>query len=229
MTDWFQPSDALPDEFDGRVRIFPLPNLVLFPHVVLPLHVFEPRYRAMVADALEGDRCIAMALLEPGWEGNYEGNPPVHPMCCLGRIVEHRRLPDGRYYLLLQGLARVRVRAEHDAGKPFRTAEATVHADAPGADDAHAPLRGQLCDLLAKVLPEAVRERLLQSQLPLGMLADVVSYTLDLDVLTKQQLLEELDVAARARLLVDALENALINNTIQQALRHQYPFKFSEN
>jgi Lon protease-like protein len=231
MTDWFQPSDALPDSFDGRVRIFPLPNLVLFPHVVLPLHIFERRYRAMVADALEHDGLIAMALLQPGWEGNDEGRPPVHPMCCLGRIAQHRRLPDGRYYLLLHGLARVRIRTEHDTGKPFRTADATVHEDVDPAatDDAHAPLRSQLHELLANVLPEAVRERLLQSQIPLGMLADVVAYTLDLDVLTKQQLLDQTDVAARAEQLVAALENALLNNTIQEAIRHRYPFKFSDN
>src|SRR5947208_11484422 len=89
--------------FDGRVRLFPLPNLVLFPRVVQPLHVFEPRYRQLMADALDTDRLIAMALLRPGWEADYEKAPPLHPTVCLGRIQQEERLGDGRYNFLLQG------------------------------------------------------------------------------------------------------------------------------
>ncbi|MEX0979385.1 MAG: LON peptidase substrate-binding domain-containing protein, partial [Pirellulales bacterium] len=75
------------EQFSGKARLFPLPNLVLFPHVIQPLHVFEPRYVAMFKDAMEDDRLIAMSLLEPGWEGDYEGRPPVAPVACLGRII----------------------------------------------------------------------------------------------------------------------------------------------
>ena len=71
-------SDLLP--------LFPLPNVVLFPNVFLPLHIFEPRYREMVADAIAGDRMIGMVLLRPGWENNYEGRPPVYPIGCSGLI-----------------------------------------------------------------------------------------------------------------------------------------------
>src|SRR5207253_4170439 len=91
--------------FAGVARLFPLPNLVLFPHVVQPLHVFEPRYREMTTDALAGDRLIATALLHPDWEAVYEGHPPIHPVACLGRIVADQRLDDGRFLLLLRGLA----------------------------------------------------------------------------------------------------------------------------
>ena len=73
-----------PQEFSGKVRLFPLPNLVLFPHVMQPLHIFEPRYRFLLEDALATDRLIAMALLAPGWENDYEGRPPLYPMACLG-------------------------------------------------------------------------------------------------------------------------------------------------
>src|SRR5256885_9707642 len=97
-------------QFTGAARLFPLPNLVLFPQVVQPLHVFEQRYRQMTADALAGDRLIAMALLRPGWEADYDGRPAIHPVACLGRVVADQRLDDGRYNLLLRGLARVRVR-----------------------------------------------------------------------------------------------------------------------
>src|SRR5947208_17093988 len=94
-------------DFSGTARLFPLPNLVLFPQVVQPLHVFEQRYRQMTADALAGDRLIAMALLRPGWEADYDGRPAIHPVACLGRVVADQRLDDGRYNLLLRGLARV--------------------------------------------------------------------------------------------------------------------------
>src|SRR5947209_4114241 len=85
------------------VPLFPLPNVVLFPRAVLPLHIFEERYRAMMADALAGDRQVAMALLKPGWEKNYYARPAIEPVVCLGRILSHERLPDGCYNFLLQG------------------------------------------------------------------------------------------------------------------------------
>src|SRR3954471_16357024 len=100
------------DDFDGIVRLFPLPNLVLFPHVAQPLHIFEPRYRQLMADALDGDRLIAMATLRPGWEEEYHKRPPIHDMVCLGKIRQEKRLPDGRYDLLLQGVCRARVLEE---------------------------------------------------------------------------------------------------------------------
>src|SRR3954470_24360560 len=97
---------ALPN-FAGGAALFPLRNLALFPHAVQPLHVFEPRYRRMTARALAGDRLIALVLLKPGWEADYDNHPAVHPVACLGRIVADQRLDDGRYNLLLRGLSRI--------------------------------------------------------------------------------------------------------------------------
>src|SRR5258705_10604409 len=91
------------------VRLFPLPNLVMFPHVVQPLHIFEPRYCDLLDDALAGDRLIAMVLLEPGWESNYEGRPALAPVACLGKGVAHERLPTGRHNILLRGLRRAAI------------------------------------------------------------------------------------------------------------------------
>src|SRR6266850_1100925 len=99
-------------KFAGLARLFPLPNLVLFPHVAQPLHVFEPRYRQLTADALAGDRLVTMALLVPGWEDQYHLSPPIHPVVCVGRIHQEECLADGRYNLLLQGLSRARVAEE---------------------------------------------------------------------------------------------------------------------
>ena len=106
-------SDLLP--------LFPLPNVVLFPNVFLPLHIFEPRYREMVADAITGDRMIGMVLLRPGWELNYEGRPPVYPIGCSGLITHVEQLADGRYNIVLRGFERFRVVAE-DHSRPYRRA-----------------------------------------------------------------------------------------------------------
>ena len=82
--------------FSGVVRLFPLPNLVLYPHVMQPLHIFEGRYREMLDDALADDKLITMAVLEPGWEPDYDSRPPISPYACLGKVVTHHKLPDGR-------------------------------------------------------------------------------------------------------------------------------------
>src|SRR6266478_1874185 len=100
-------SDLLP--------LFPLPNVVLFPNVFLPLHIFEPRYRDMIADAIESDRMIGMVLLKAGWQHEYEGRPPVYPIGCSGVITHVDRLADGRYNIVLRGVERFRIlEEEHD-------------------------------------------------------------------------------------------------------------------
>src|SRR3954471_19818881 len=101
------------------IPVFPLPNVVLFPTVSLPLHIFEPRYRDMVADALEGDRIIGMSLLQPGYEATYEGRPPVYAVGCAGVITHAERLADGRFNIVLRGIERFRVDAE-DASRSYR-------------------------------------------------------------------------------------------------------------
>src|SRR5256885_4780298 len=86
--------------------LFPLPNVVLFPRAILPLHIFEERYKTMTEDVLAGDRRIAMALLKPGWERNYYGRAEIEQIVCVGSILSHERLPDGKYNFLLQGHTR---------------------------------------------------------------------------------------------------------------------------
>ena len=120
-----RPIDMLP----STIPIFPLPNVVLFPNVFLPLHIFEPRYREMVADALDGDRMIGMVLLRPGWESDYEGRPPVFPIGCAGLITHHERLPDGRYNIILRGLQKFRIQGEEN-GNSYRVAQNRHHSRA---------------------------------------------------------------------------------------------------
>src|SRR3954470_1563852 len=114
MSDDLNPFSAVP--------LFPLPNVVLFPRAVLPLHVFEERYKAMTADALRGDRQVAMALLKPGWERDYYSRRAIEPVVCIGTILTHERLPDGKYNFLLQGHTRARVVQEADGEQDYRVA-----------------------------------------------------------------------------------------------------------
>src|SRR3954451_15222395 len=108
----------------SAVPLFPLPNVVLFPRAILPLHIFEERYKAMAADAIADDRQIAMALLKPGWERNYYGRPTIEPVVCVGLILSHEKLPDGKYNFLLQGQRRARISREiAGVDVPYRVAE----------------------------------------------------------------------------------------------------------
>ncbi len=140
---------SLPANFSGRVRLFPLPNLVLFPAAVQPLHIFEPRYRELMADALEDDRLLAMAVLQPGWEPHYHDRPPISPMVCVGRILQEEHLPDGRYNLLLHGLSRARVLGELETDKSYRIAQVAALVDVPPASPAvEQELRRKLTECL---------------------------------------------------------------------------------
>jgi uncharacterized protein len=103
------------------IPLFPLPGVVLLPGTLLPLHIFEPRYRALVGDALAGDRTIGMAMLKPGWESAREA-PPVHSTGGAGEIVECEKLPDGRYNILLEGRFRYRIVREDTTTGPYRRA-----------------------------------------------------------------------------------------------------------
>ena len=114
-----------------RLPLFPLPGVVLLPGTLLPLHIFEPRYRAMVSDALEGDRMIGMVLLKPGWEQASEPTP-IYPIGGAGEIVESEDLEGGRYNILLEGRFRYRI-LDEAAGSPYRLARVEEIPAAPFA------------------------------------------------------------------------------------------------
>lgn len=106
----------------ATIPLFPLPDLALFPNGTQPFHIFEPRYRAMVADALAGDSIIGMVMLQPGYEAEYEGRPPIFVVGAAGLIVASERLPDGRYNIVLRGVAKFRVVGE-DQSRAYRLAD----------------------------------------------------------------------------------------------------------
>jgi len=223
-------------EFNGQARLFPLPGLVFFPHAVQPLHIFEPRYRAMTEDALAGDRLIALVLLKPGWEDTYDDRPAVHSVACLGRVIGDHCLPDGRYNLILRGIARVQIRDERPTDKPFRSAAVDVLHDTASDDvEELMALRTALADLiLPRVTAEPSREQLrnlFQGELPLGVLCDVLAFALPLPPESKQELLETLQVTDRARELMEAFR-AVVSGAAHPAgstSTKRFPPEFSAN
>ena len=130
--------------FPSSLPIFPLPTVVLFPNVFLPLHIFEPRYRQMMADALAGDRLIGMVLLRPGHEADYEGRPPVYGTGCTGLITHAERLEDGRFNLVLRGLEKFTILGEEDPaiGQLYRRAIITPIDETIAAGRSRAAARG---------------------------------------------------------------------------------------
>lgn len=221
--------------FSGVVRLFPLPNLVLYPHVMQPLHIFEPRYREMLEDALNDDGLIAMAVLEPGWEADYEGRPPISEYACLGKVITYHRLEDGRYNVLLLGVRRVRLVNELEPVRSFRRAEVELLDDCYEGVSEHEinSLQQQLLEAFQRQLPQGCQAsdqltELLSQHLPLGLLTDLAAYTLPLDVADKQCLLCEHRVVARAKTLLAALENMSPDEAIGIASKG-FPPRFSEN
>ena len=182
--------------------LFPLPTVVLFPNVFLPLHIFEPRYRAMVTDALEDDRRIAMVLLRPGWEAGYDGRPPIFDIGCSAVIVHSARLDDGRFNIVLQGLDRVRILAE-DHTRPYRLGQVEVVPDAPVAANETAAMQGLRAQLITH-LGSAYTDSL--SAMPDAELVHSIAQSFDFEPLEKQALLEERTLATRTASLLDLLE-----------------------
>ena len=190
---------TLPD----TIPIFPLQDVVLFPNSTVPLHIFEPRYRAMVADALEGDSIIGMILLQPGHEAEYEGRPPIFEVGCAGVIIAAEELPDGRYNIVLEGLEKFQVLSE-DASRSYRLAE--VEALPEVIEPSDRPLlnqrRQQLERALISVSPGI---GLPSSDLPDEEAVDGLSAVLPLEPAVRQDLLEADGPAERALRLIRRL------------------------
>lgn len=188
----------------GRLKVFPLPPVVLLPGGAVPLHIFEPRYRALVADALASDGVFAMAQVQPGQERLLPGKPQLEPWLCLGNIAVHERRDDGRYNLVLTGIARARLVRELPTQALYREVEAELLLDEPGATAADPELRQALLELIART-PDEVGEKLAQvtSRVHGGALADVVASAVIDDVERRYELLRELDVTRRVRDVAD--------------------------
>ena len=189
--------------------IFPLPNVVLFPSVFLPLHIFEPRYRQMVSDALAGDRLIGMVLLQPGYEKEYDGSPGVYDVGCAGVITHVERLSDGRFNLVLRGFEKFRIIGEESPSSTVlyrRALIAPLTEYDPPSTPALKSERQRLEALLAPLLGGSLAERGLPPAMPDEDLINALSQYLELEPIEKQALLERDGALARCRSLVELLE-----------------------
>ena len=199
-----QPAQDPAVSLPAAIPVFPLQDIMLFPNASRPLHIFEPRYREMVADALEGDRIIGMVMLHAGYEEAYAANPPIYEIGCAGVITNVERLPDGRYNIVLSGLAKFRITSE-DQSRAYRVAEIEAISEALDEDDRDA-LRGHrplLVELLASVAPGQAPT---PDALPDEMLVNGLSQFLGMSALDRLDLLQREGPLARAEALIGLLE-----------------------
>ncbi len=208
--------------------LFPLPDVVFFPKTLLPLHVYEPRYRALASEALEQDRIICTALLKPGWESDYYGSPEVYPVGCVGKIVQHQKLPDGRYNITLDGIAKVRIESSVQL-TPYRLVRVSpVEDDATWARGENAAEEAaELVRLFRQVHegqapPVLLAEMFGQNMTPESIL-NTVALHLNAEPELKEQLLEMDSLDLRYQTLVQILRNATKTQERIERVRHLYP------
>jgi Lon protease-like protein len=194
----------------NALKVFPLPSVVLFPHTVLPLHIFEPRYRDLVRDALAADRVMALAQLEAGYEGSYVGQPRMRPMVCAGVIAWHEELEGGRYNIIVQGTVRARIIDELPPRTLYREIRVSLLPDDERTTPEEEELRQAVFELAAR-LPPQVAQGLLQisARSTGGALADVVASSVVADVERRQELLCELAVGPRLRAVLAEVSEVL--------------------
>jgi Lon protease-like protein len=204
-----------------EVPVFPLPKLVLFPGTLLPLHIFEPRYRDLLRDSLASEnRLIAVAQLKPGWESRYEGRPAIYDVASVGRIAKHAKNSDGTYDIVLEALARVHLDELEPGALHYRRATATVlreRAPKGGVNQTEVSALLSLAARVATIVKQALPGFIMQAEqddTP-ALLSDRIADQFVLDPAVRQDLLETLDVNARIRALtlqLAQLHLALSNN-----------------
>lgn len=194
------------------VPIFPLPELTFFPHTLLPLHIFEARYRAMITDSLARDKRLAVVGLKPGFEAAYDGKPAVYTVAGAGEIIQWERLATGRFNLILRGDCRIWIEAELPTDTLYRVVKARVLEDEiPEGEDQLSVEADRVTDGCLRLLtamgqgsPEL--ERALRSAAPPGVVADRIASVVIPDPALRQELLETLDVRRRLERLGAALD-----------------------
>ena len=214
--------------------VFPLPNVVLFPRALLPLHIFEPRYRTMIADVLGGGQTLCVALLKPGWERDYQGTPDVHPVACVGRVVQHQRLSDGRYNITLQGEEKVRLE-RFERQQPYRIARVLpAHEDTSWG-------RTERADEMASELLELYRRAqqrqgtaldfgaILGPHVSAESVVNTIAMNLDAEPSVRQTLLEMEGLELRFRALHQLLRETSRAQDVIERVRHLFPRDLRRN
>lgn len=236
MTD-MESVTQLPDDFDGHVRLFPLPDLVVFPHAMQPLNIFEPRYCDLLAESLASDRLITMSTYHPRAPGAAGDPSKIEPIVCISRIISHTPTDDNRHNVLLLGAKRARILREYETQRSFRMAEVEIIEDVypPTGASKRQPLRDRVLQAFRNLIPaaggvHANLHELMASQMPLGAITDIIAYTLAFDVRKKIELLELGDVDRRADVLANLLEElATKENHPTNPPPSSFPPPFSDN
>jgi Lon protease-like protein len=203
-------------KFSGEnsvIPLFPLPSTVFYPNTSLPLHIFEPRYRNMVEDALNGKGEIGIILLKPGWESDYQGTPEIMATGCVGKIERHSKLPEGKYNILLSGLYRFRILNEI-GGKIYRQAEVEFLKEINDQDltTKTSPIKEQLIRVMQLYLKNLPGETKVEQTLDLenckklAEFVDKLTHQFDLPPNKMQEFLEQQDVQKRANSLYSLIE-----------------------
>ena len=204
--------ETLTIDFNRPVALFPLPNCVLLPHATIPLHIFEPRYKKMTSDALDSHGLIAMAFFEGDqWRENYDGSPPIRPSVCVGYIIHHQPLEDGRYNFLLQGVCRARIKEEIPS-QPYRKAllEPTEFPQPKEADlrECRCRIEALLNDpILAELEAVATAKKWLENKVPTSALVDLSFMVLSESIEERYSILAEKSAPARAMCLEKLLQD----------------------
>lgn len=194
--------------FSGFVPLFPLPNVVFFPNSLLPLHVFEPRYRQMVDDIIESERIIGMVLLKPGWEKDYYGNPEIFNIACMGKIVSIEEMNEGKSNIVLYGLKRIKI---NDIVNeiPYRVASVNVLEDVHYQNEE--VYQKRLVELISKwnsILGDEQKSHKINIDTTMSIenLTDVLTPSIISNVYQRQELLEEINILKRAERILEQLE-----------------------
>lgn len=196
-----------------RVPLFPLPDAVLFPGMRLPLHVFEPRYRRLIEDAVSGNGLIAIPRLKPGYEADYYDAPALFPICGVGTLQLSRRFDDGRFDIEVEGVARLKLLDEVQS-EPYRVALGLVLADTDATNDAPiGALRGELGRLLSDLdtfwsEAGAALVKDARTKQELGAFTDALANLLETPD-ARQRMLEESSPTERAVVLIGRLHQLL--------------------
>jgi len=199
------------ERLPATIPIFPLPDVVFYPRTALPLHIFESRYRQMVAEALEGDRILGIVMLKSGWEEDYFGSPLTYDVGCAGRIEDVVTLPDGRFTLRLDGLWKIEI-VRYLRLEPYRLAEVRSleerepDPEGESVEDDKVRLLAAYTSVLAATAGRPATAFTLDASLEYTRLVNLACMHLGFEVEEKQRLLELHDVAERGRRITTMLE-----------------------
>ncbi|MFK7766680.1 MAG: LON peptidase substrate-binding domain-containing protein [Mariniblastus sp.] len=224
---------SLPDGFANIVRLFPLPNTVLFPGVVQALHLFEPRYRAMMDDALAADELITMAYLKP--DVGFGEEPEISKIVCVGKILSHTLLDDGRYNVFLVGTKRAAIVKELPIETPYRMAEVFILDDVVAKDSNIAQLRADIVDAFRKLATlrsdwnQEAMDQFVDEDLSFGQLVDMICYASGASPADQQLVLETTELSQRGEIVLQLLNIEIQTREEEPSQKQDFPPGFSLN